>query len=66
MPDVSPKLHCETLISPATAALRISFKLYILFMRKVQTQKQVLHVSQKAKKIIREIGVSQKVTDCTF
>lgn len=59
LPDVSPKMHCETLISPATAALCISFKLYILFMRKVQT-KAALHVSQKATKIIRETGVFKK------
>jgi len=65
LPDVSHKMHSETLISPATATLCISFKLYILFMRKVQT-KAALHVSQKATKIIRKIGVIKKVTDLTF
>lgn len=65
LPDVSPKMHCETLISPATAALCISFKLYILFMRKVQT-KAALHVSQKGTKIIRKIWVIKKVTYRTF
>lgn len=67
MPDVSPKMRRETLISPATAALRISFKLYILFMRKAQTQKQFyMFVSQRATKIRRVMGDSQRVTDCTF
>lgn len=67
MPDVSPKMHRETLISTATAALHISFKLYILFMRKAQTQKQFyMFVSQRATKIRRVMGVSQRVADCTF
>lgn len=67
MHDVSPKMPRETLISPATAALRISFKLYILFMRKTQTQKQFyMLVSQRATKIRRVMGDSQRVTDCTF